>query len=267
MGAALAFYVLLSMGPLLVVLLGGLEIFLSGEAVRTEVIGAVREYLGIQAARTISTVIESVDAPRAVGLESALTLAALLLGASAVFANVRNSLNEIWGVSPRPESRGKALLEMLRTRVRAFLMVAATGLLLAVSLGVTSLAGALESSLTAVDATRARILDGLISVALATLLFGALFRTLPRVRIEWRAVWGGAFLTAVLFAGGKFLIAGLTARTNWSSYYGPGAFVVAFLLWVYLSAQIFYFGAELTRVWTRRSGDTGGSGSDEHPTA
>lgn len=256
-GAALSYYVLLSLGPLLILLVGVAELFLSGQAIRSQVVETVTRSFGAGPARTVSTVLERVEAPELLSPQSLLTLLALLFGATAVFANVRGSLNAIWGVEPEPDSRGDVIRDLLRTRVRAFLMVATTGLLLALSFAVTWAAGYV-GSLLRVSPVRGALLvqgvDAVVSILLTGLLFGAIFRTLPQVRIEWRTVWVGAFATAVLFVAGKLLVARIISAASWTSYYGPGASVVAFLVWIYFSAQLFFLGAEFTQVWSRRRG-------------
>ncbi|MDX1577994.1 MAG: YihY/virulence factor BrkB family protein, partial [Gemmatimonadota bacterium] len=223
--------------------------------VRLQVVTSVRDYAGARAAQTVSTVLESVETPELLTPEAILTVAALLFGATAVFANIRGSLNAIWGVEPEPESKKEAVFDLIRARGRAFIMIAATGFLLALSFLVTSLAGALQSLLeefTGMAPWLVGLVDASVSIALIALMFGAIFRTLPEVRIEWRSVWIGAFATALLFTAGKLLVARLIASATWTSYYGPGASLVAFLAWIYFSAQIFYLGAEFTQVWSRR---------------
>lgn len=257
-GAALSYYVILSLGPLLVLLMGALEMFLSGAQVRTEVVVGIREAVGTRAADVAATVIARVDPPDLLAPESIVTILVLLFGATAVFANIRGSLNAIWGIEPSGGSRREDFLRLLRGRARAFLMVTATGVLLAVSFAATSATGLLGSFLARTTMLGPRFvqsLDALVSVVLTGLLFGMIFLTLPEVRIRWSTVWVGAFATAALFTVGKLLVTRLLATASWTSYYGPGASVVAFLAWVYFSAQIFYIGAEFTQVWsTRRDG-------------
>lgn len=256
-GAALSYYVLLSLGPLLVLVVAALEFFVSEDNVRSVVISSVRDQIGARAANTAATVLQRVEVPNAFAAESILTLGLLLFGATAVFANIRGSLDKIWGVAPDNQSKREILLGFLYTRLRGFVMIAVTGVVLAVSFAVTSGVGFLAS---AFEESRAhgwlliRGLDTTVSVLLTGLLFGAIYRTLPSVRIRWSTVWVGAFATALLFVIGKSLVAWLIASASWTSYYGPGASVVAFLAWIYFSAQIFFLGAEFTQVWSRRSG-------------
>lgn len=256
-GAALSYYVLLSLGPFLVLTVGVLEFFLSPDDVRAGVVATLRDNVGPRAASTVATILERVQIPHFLALESLLTVALLLFGATAVFANVRRSLNAIWDIETADPSKREIAIDLLRARLKGFVMILLTGLVIAVSFAVTSavsvLANVLEESLP-LGWLVVRILDGTLSFIFMGVLFGAVYRTLPSTRIAWSALWVGAFATALLFVIGKSAAALLIANTSWTSYYGPGASIVAFLAWIYLSSQIFFLGAEFTQVWARRRG-------------
>jgi membrane protein len=221
------------------------------------VVGVLHDYVGPRAAETVETVLERVEVPELLTPESIITLVLLLFGATAVFSNVRGSLNTIWGVGPKDESLWDIVKGYLRTRLRGFLMIALTGVVLAVSFTVSSMVGVLggifEERLSQ-GWLLVRAMDIALSLLVTGALFGAIYRTLPAVRIEWSTVWVGAFATALIFVIGKALVAWLIASASWTSYYGPGASVVAFLAWIYFSAQLFFLGAEFTQVWSRRRG-------------
>lgn len=255
-GAALSYYVLLSLGPLLVLFVGTMELFVSESNIREQIVLNARDYLGNRAAETVSTVLGRVTPPDLLSPESIVALGALLLGSTAVFMNLRSSLNAMWGVQPKPAGSTKEkVIRAVRERGRAFLMVAATGLLVGASFVLSSVAGIMESRLSAASLIGPLVLtgvDSVVSVFLMGLMFAAVFRTLPDVRIEWKAVWVGGFVTALLFTIGKVLVARLLANASWTSYYGPAASLVAFIVWIYFSAQIFYLGAEFTQVWCAR---------------
>lgn len=257
-GAALAYYVLLSLGPLLVLIVGALEFFLTSEAARQGVVEALRQNVGDRAASTVETVLARADVPDLLAPESIVTVLLLLFGATAVFANVQGSLNVVWGVEKdEDEDRSKKgiALDFVRDRVRAFLMIVFTGLVIGASFIITSGAGLIADFVEGWDGQASLLLRGVdaaISFLFLGLLFGAIYRTLPATRIEWRSVWVGAFATALLFVVGKTLVAWLLRSAEWTSYYGPGASVVAFLAWIYFSSQIFFLGAEFTWVWSRR---------------
>ncbi len=255
-GAALSYYVLLSLGPLLVIVVGALQLALTSSEARQGVVRILRSNVGPRVADTVATMLQRVTVPDLLGPESILTVALLLFGATAAFTNVRGSLDTIWGSAPTDQSKKELVLDQLRARVRGFLMVVVTGLVVSVSFVVTSgadlLADLLASWNLAPEALRA--VNEAVSFLLIGLLFGGIYRTLPRTRIEWSTVWVGAFATALLFLIGKSLVTWILASASWTSYYGPGASVVAFLAWIYFSAQIFFLGAEFTQVWSRRRG-------------
>jgi membrane protein len=256
-GAALSFYVILSLGPLLALLVGLLELLVSEGTVRPAVIDTVTALAGTQAASTAATILEQVESPNLLSPASILTLATLLFAATAAFANVRDALNAIWGAQPEAESVKERIIGFLRTRWRGFLMIGITGVIVTVSFLVTSLATIfyelLEASLP-LDLPVIRILDAATSLILLGLAFGIVFRTLPGVRVEWSSIFVGAFATAAVFVLGKMLVTPFLSAPSWTSYYGPGTSIVVFLAWVYFSAQIFFLGAEFTQVWSRRKG-------------
>ena len=256
-GAALAYYVLLSLGPFLVLLVGFLEFFLKEQEVREGILTALRTNFGSRAAETVSTVIGRVEIPALLSPAAFITVALLLFGATAAFTNVRGSLNEIWGVEPEDLSKKEIALDLLRARFKGFVMMLVTGFVLTVSFLVTSITSVLTEKFEAWvpnGSVLVQLADASLSLVFIGILFAAMYRTLPSIEIEWKTVWVGAFATALFFVVGKWGVAQLLADASWTSYYGPGASVVTFLAWIYFSAQIFYFGAEFTQVWSRRRG-------------
>ena len=256
-GAALSFYVVLSLGPLLTLFATALELLPYETAVRPMVIGAVTRLAGPRAAETADTVMAQVEPPDLLAAESIVTLGTLAFAATAAFANVRGALNAIWDVAPEAESLRDQVVGFLHTRWRSFVMLVATGAIVTVSFVLSSAAAVLYGRLRdvlSVDLVVVQALDATLSAVILGVLFGVLYRTLPDVRIEWSSVWVGAFGTAVLFVVGKALLAGFIGSLSWTSYYGPGTSVVVFLAWVYFSAQLFYLGAEFTQVWSRQKG-------------
>ncbi|NNF11705.1 MAG: YihY/virulence factor BrkB family protein [Gemmatimonadetes bacterium] len=256
-GAALAYYVLLSLGPFLVLLIGFLEFFLNEDEVREGILTALRTNLGSRAAETVSTVIGRVEVPDLLSPASFITVALLLFGATAAFTNVRGSLNEIWGVEPEDQSKKEIALDLLRARFQGFVMMLVTGLVLTFSFLITSITSVLAERFeewVPNGSIFVQLADAGLSLVFIGILFAAIYRTLPSIEIEWKTVWVGAFTTALFFVLGKWIVAQLLANASWTSYYGPGASVVTFLAWIYFSAQIFFFGAEFTQVWSRRRG-------------
>jgi membrane protein len=255
-GAALSYYVLLSLGPLLVLIVGALEFFLSSDAARQGVVDALQQNVGAGAASTVEMVLARAEVPDLLAPESILTVALLLFGATAVFGNVQGALNKIWGVEgDEDRSKREIALTVLRNRARSFFMILLTGVVIGASFIVTSGAAVISEFIDnqiGGGSLFIRLADAAVSFLFLGALFGAIYRTLPETRIEWSAVWVGAFVTALLFVLGKSLVAWLIASAEWTSYYGPGASVVAFLAWIYFSSQIFFLGAEFTWVWSRR---------------
>ncbi len=264
-GAALAYYVLLSLGPFLVLLVGFLEFFVNEDEVRDGLLRALRTNLGARAAETMATVIGRVEVPDLFTPTSFLTVALLLFGATAAFTNVRGSLNEIWGVEPQEQSRKEIALDLLRARLQGFVMMLVTGLVLTVSFFITSATSMVAERFEAWlpnGSVLIQLADASLSLVFVGILFAAMYRTLPSIEIEWKTVWVGAFVTALFFVLGKWIVAQALANASWTSYYGPGASVVTFLAWIYFSAQIFYFGAEFTQVWSRHRGGVMADRSD-----
>ncbi len=248
---------ILSLGPLLALLVGILELLAAEGTVRPAVIETVTALAGEQAGNTASTVLERVETPDLLSPASILTLATLVFAATAAFANVRDALNAIWGVIPHVESVKGQILGFLRTRFRGFLMIGLTGAVVTVSFLVTSLATVVYEFLDAsipLDLPVIRVLDAATSIILLGLVFGLVFRTLPGVRVEWSSIFVGAFTTASVFVLGKMLVTPFLSAPSWTSYYGPGTSVVVFLAWVYFSAHVFFLGAEFTQVWSRTRG-------------
>lgn len=256
-GAALSFYVILSLGPLLVLLVGVLQLVLSDESVRPAVIDTIVQVAGARAGDTAETVLGDAEPPDFLSLTSIFTVAALVFAATAVFANIQGALNKMWGVVPDAETYKQHVLGFLRVRLKGFAMIGFAGVLIGGSVlitGLTSLLAPWIEDYVPTGVPMIQALDFVVSVLVTGVLFGALFRMLPDVNIEWSTVWVGAFGTAILFVAGKIVIAHVIGQLSWTSYYGPGTSVVVFLAWVYFSAQIFFLGAEFTQVWSRRRG-------------
>lgn len=256
-GAALAFYVILSLGPMMALLVAVLELLASEDTVRPLLVAAIAGIAGPQAAETAATVLSEVEPPNLMSPSSVLTVGTLAFAATAAFVNIRSSLEPIWGIESPREGMRAQVFGFLHTRLRGFTMIGLTGVMVLLSFLVTSLASSLYAvvqSAIPMSLTAIRLIDAGLSITVLGLLFTVVFRTLPGVRVEWSSIMVGAFTTAALFVAGKTLVAPFFSTPAWTSYYGPGTSVVAFLAWVYFSAQIFFLGAEFTQVWSRRRG-------------
>jgi len=250
-GAALAFYTIFSLAPVLVVVIAVAGALFGAEAVRGQIYREFQGLMGRDTAAFIQGVLQSA-AKRGSGLAAVLGTVTLLLGASAVFVQLQESLNVVWAVAPRP---GAAFTTLLRKRLLSFALVMGLGFLLAVSLvlsaALTAFGDFLERRL-ALPVNLLTVANGAVSLVVVTLLFAMIYRILPDVRLSWREVWTGGAVTAVLFVAGKALIGLYLGHTSIATTYGAAGSLVVILLWVYYSSLVFLFGAELTRVHSRR---------------
>lgn len=252
--AAVAFYTMMSLAPLMILVLSITSVFAETGSLRTQIISQIRVVVGPEGARVVSNVIENAEKSREGKSATTIGIIVLFLGATAVFAQLQAALNQIWGVQTRPESY---LVGFLITRVVAFGVVVAIGFLLLASLILTSLITAVSNILPLGLFPQFRlweILDFTASVVITTALFALLFRYVPDVSISWHNVSIGAFVTAVLFTIGKFAIGRYLGASSLRSVYGAAGSLVVLLFWVYYSSLILFFGSELSQVYTRRIG-------------
>ena len=253
-GAAIAFYSIFSLSPLLIIVISVAGLVFGREAVRGEIVDQFGGLIGREGAREIEQIIENADQPETGTIATIVGLVTLFLGATAVFTQLKTALNTIWDVQQRSD---RFLFTMLLDRVLSFAMVQCIAFLLLVSLvvstGMTALANYLAGRIPALSVLLV-VTNFLVSLAVITLLFAAIFRILPDVRIAWGDVWIGALATALLFVAGKTLIGLYIGSTGVASVYGAAGSLIVLLLWVYYSAQIFLLGAEFTQVYARRWG-------------
>ena len=257
MGAALAYYTLFSVAPLLVVCIGICGFFFGAEAAQGRIVGELRGLVGEAGALAIEAMIESSRKAGTGIMASAIAVVTLLIGASGVFGELKAALNVVWDV-PAPEAKNGFLAlgrNLLRERVLSFAMVLAIGFVLLVSLvvsaGLAAADGALHRYLTGWTLPL-HILNTALSLTVVTAIFALMFKYLPDVRIAWRDVWVGAALTSVLFTIGKALLGLYLGHTSFTSIYGAAGSLVVLMIWVYYAAQIFFFGAELTQAVAQR---------------
>ena len=254
LGAALAFYSLFSMAPLLIIVISIAGLVFGRDAAQGRVIEQLQGLVGAEAARSIETIIGTARAPAASVLTAAAGIVALLLGASGAFGELQAALNVIWNAPPRP---AQAIPQLIKDRFLSFTMVLGTGFLLLVSLVISAALAALNDSLARlmeISPSALQAVHVVISFAITALLFAMIFKQLPDVRIAWADVWIGAAVTALFFTVGRFLIGLYLGRSSLASTYGAAGSVVILLLWVYYSAQILFFGAEFTQVYANRYG-------------
>jgi membrane protein len=252
--AALAYYSLLSMAPLLLVAIAVAGVFFADGTVHAQLIAQMEKLVGAEGAALTKTVIASTQGEER-SLWSLVVGAVLTLaGATTVFAQLQNALNRVWHVAAAP---GNALLGFIKHRLLSFALVLSIGFLLMISLVISALLGALHSYLD--DRLAAATffwsaLDLGISFGFSALLIAAMFKYLPDAKIAWRDSWFGAFVTALLFVVGKHLIGFYLGQTTVASSFGAAGSVVIFMIWVYYAALILLFGAEITQVVAARRG-------------
>jgi len=253
---ALAFYTLFSLAPLLIILIAITGAAFGEEAARGEISSQIGALIGSQAAEAVEGAVRRSRVGEAGPLPTVLGVAALLFGSTTVFAQMQASLNQFWGVVARPSRSGIAVF--LMTRLVSLGLVLIIGFLLLTSFMVSTIIAALlqfARGWIPVPPLVVAFVDLSVSLLIATLLFAMIFKVLPDVRLRWRDIWWGAFITALLFVGGQSLIAVYLTQTAPASTYGAAGSLVMVLLWVYYSSLILFFGAALTRASIRLRGD------------
>ena len=248
MGAALAYYTIFSLAPLLVIAISIAGLALGREAAQGEIMEQIQGLVGRDGARAIQTMIQSAHKPAHSTIASAVGLVTLLVGASGVFSEMQDALDTIWRAN-RPTSAG--LWRLIKARFLGFGMVLGIGFMLLVSLVFSAALTALASYLERIFSIPAGFLhaaDFFLSLLFITILFAMMFKLLPNVKIAWSDVWVGSMLTSLLFTVGKFLIGFYIGKSVSASAYGAAGSVVILAAWIYYSALILYFGAEFTRV-------------------
>jgi membrane protein len=251
--ASLAFYTIFSLGPTLMILLAIVGTLYGEDTARTGIVDRFQWLIGSGGVQTIVTALDAAHTTSA-----AATLAGLLglvFGATAVFVNLQDALNSIWGVAAKP---GWRIWPFFRKRLLSFVMILGLGLILLLSFLISTAIAALQefaskSTLPSVGQPLA-IADFVLWIGILTLAFGVIYKVLPDVKISWTDVWIGAAVAAVLFTLGKTLIGIYLARSSAATPFGAAGSLVIFLLWIYYSAQIFLLCGEFTQVYARHRG-------------
>jgi membrane protein len=254
LGAALAFYTILSLAPLLVVCISIAGFAFGKEAAQGQIVSQIQGLVGVDGARAIQAMLEHARQPSEGGAAAILGVLTLLFGASGVFGELRDSMNAVWGVK---STSGNGLIGMVRYRFVSFAMVLGIGFLLLVSLILSAFIAGAGKFLGGVLPLSEAVLHAgntLVSFVSVTLLFALLYKFVPDIEIEWRDVWVGAAVTAALFTMAKFFIGLYLGKASIGSTYGAAGSLVILLVWVYYSAQIVFMGAEFTRNFAERHG-------------
>jgi membrane protein len=254
-GAALAFYTLFSLAPLLIIIIAIAALAFGEEVAHTQIVQQMEALIGQEGGKAIKTMIENASKPSSGVAATLIGLVTLLFGATVVFSELQDALNTIWKIPSKPE-RGM-VIALVRDRFLSFVMVLGIGFLLLVSMLANTVLTTIAQIFGEAFPSQTyflRAANFLFFLAIITLLFAMIYKVLPDTDIGWGDVLIGAVVTSLLFAIGKFLIGLYLVYSGITSPYGAAGSLVVVLVWVYYSAQIFYFGAEFTKVLATSQG-------------
>lgn len=256
LSAALAYYTVFALAPLLMLIISLISTFLGDDAIQNNIYPQIKSYVGSSAALEIQSMIKSVSLSGKTGIAIFTSIATLLIGATSIFLEIQDSINIIWRVKAKPK---KGWVKMLTNRLISFSMIISLGFLLLVSLIINALILALSTRITRYFPEVTVQLFNLINIGITfiviAVLFGIIFKFLPDVKIAWRDVRTGAFFTSLLFMLGKYLIGVYIETTGTGSTYGAAGSLIVILVWIYYTSAILYFGAEFTQVYAEEYGD------------
>jgi len=261
-GAAIAFYTVFSLAPLMLIVIGIAGFFWGEEAVRGELMRQVGAMVGDSGAMAIEGVVRSsAEEPEQGMIATAASIVFLAIGATRVFAELQSALDRIWKVPAKEETTG--VWKLLRSRLLSFGLVLSLAFLLLVSLVISAMLSALGGWLGGLMAGWELVLQALnilVSFGILMVLFAMIFKFMPQAEVAWKDVWTGAFVTALLFEIGKLLIGLYVGKSAVASSYAAAGSLVVVLLWVYYAAQVFLLGAEFTWVYANEHGSRAGRG-------
>ncbi len=258
LGAALAYYMALSLAPTLVIVLAIAGWAFGAEAAQGRLVSQIQGLVGLEGAKVIQTMIQGEHRPWHGLVATLLGLIALFFGATAVVGELKDALNTIWRVpNDDTASTARTIFKLVKERLLSFALVLGAGLFLVASLILNiwvSVAGRYLRSVAAPPEGLFQTADWTVSFVVITALLAFVFKVLPQVTLKWTDVAIGAVLTSILFTAGKFLLGVYLAKAGFADAYGAAGSLVILLVWIYYSAQVLYLGAEFTRVYTYRFG-------------
>ena len=256
LSAALSFYMVFSMGPLLLILITISSIFFGRAAVEGKVYAQLQGFIGHDTAVQLQSIIQHAAITGKSTLATITGVIVLLIGASSVFAEIQDSINMIWGLKPKPKS---GWIAFLKNRLLSFSIIISLGFLLLVSLSISALVEEFGNHLKLIIPGMSVILiytiNLCITIGITTFIFAVIFKVLPDAEIKWKDVTMGAVATMVLFLIGKFAISFYISKTNVGTTYGAAGSLIILILWIYYSSMIVYFGAEFTKFYAVTFGD------------
>jgi len=255
LSGSLAYSTIFSMGPLLIVVISLSGIFLGQEAVEGKIYEQLKGFLGPESAIQLQDIIKNASVSGNSKLAAITGGITLLIGATAIFSEIQDSINGIWGIKPKPK---KGWIKFLQNRFLSFSLIVGLGFLLLVSLGVNTLIDGFNARLQVwfpeVSVLLFYVINILLTATIVTVIFAVIFKVLPDADIKWKDVRAGAFATALLFMIGKLGISFYISKSNVGSVFGAAGSLVIVLLWEYYSSIILYFGAEFTKAWSVKYG-------------
>ena len=255
LGAALAYYTVLSIAPLLILLIAVAGLVFGEEAARGQLMGQIQGLVGADGGKAVEEMVQNASKPGSGVVASLIGFVLLIVGASSVASELKSSLNQIWDLDPN--AAGTGVKAIVTQRSKALVVVLGCGFLLLVSLAVSSVlaaAGSFVGHMLPLPEAVLHLLNALVGIVVITGVFAVMFKYLPDVDIEWRDVFLGALFTSVLFAVGKFAIGLYLGKASFGSTYGAAGSLVIVLVWVYYSSQILFFGAEFTQAYAESHG-------------
>ncbi len=259
MGAAISYYTVFSLAPLLIIVIAVAGAVFGREAVQGEIVGQLQGLIGREGAIAVQGLIKSASEPAKGLVAGAISIVVLMVGATTVFAELQSALDRIWHVPEKEKPSG--LWAILRARVLSFGLILGLAFLLMVSLSVSagiSAFGTFASGLMPGWEVLLQVVNMALAIGITTVLFAMIFKFMPSVEIDWKDVWVGAAVTAVLFEVGKFAIGLYLGKSGVNESFAAAGSLVVLLAWVYYAAQIFLLGAEFTKVYSDDNGSNAG---------
>lgn len=252
--AALAYYTLFSLAPILLICIYIAGVIFGEEAARGEVLAQIGGLIGNESALQVQQILDAAGKAQSGQWAKIISVSVLVFSASGVFSELQAGLNSIWGVQADPH---KGWFRVIKDRFLSFTIVLGVAFLLLASLTISAFLAAISSYINHsmhINIISDLIMSDLLSLAVTTILFAMMFKILPDVQIHWQDVWQGALFTAILFAVGKMLIGFYLAQVHITSVFGAAGSLIIILIWVYYAAQIFFIGAEITKLFAMHQG-------------
>jgi membrane protein len=255
LSGSLAYSTIFSLGPLLIVVIALCGIFLGKEATEGKIFEQIKGFVGADSAGQLQDIIKNASISGNSKFAVIIGGIVLLIGATAIFSEIQDSINSIWGIKPKPK---KGWIKFFQNRFLSFSLIAGLGFLLLVSLGVNTMIDGFNSKLQSwfpdISVPFFYVINIGVTAVIVTLIFAVIFKVLPDAEIKWKDVTAGAFTTALLFMLGKLGISFYISKSNISGTFGAAGSLVILLVWIYYSSIILYFGAEFTKAWTLQYG-------------